>query len=180
MNKSIWFTTVVILFMVLFFPVLSLLLVKMVPGNDQPGFSGHVTKVVYGKIVATQTFVSIRNNLTAVGLSIKNPSNANNKSVFVQILDGNNNLLRTGELNGYSIQDGTFVKFVFEPIVDSKNKEYTFKISSPDATDKDSVGAFWDEKVGIPAVYYFKPQSRLEIIKEGFSDLFSRLRFLDY
>lgn len=178
MTKNIWITIIFVFVLVFIFPFVSLVLVRLIPGNDQPGFSGHVTKVVYGNIIASQTFNSSKNNLSGVGLSIKNPSNANNKSVVLKIYNSEGVLIRTSEINGYSIQDGSFVKFVFETIPDSLNQDYKFEISSPQATDKDSVGAFWDENVGIPAVYFFKPDSKIKIIIEVVTNLFSRLQLL--
>lgn len=178
MNKHIIYTSVFVIFLIFILPVISLLPISYVPGNTQPGFIGRSTKNVYGDITVKQEFVSIKNNLSGIGLSIKNPSNANHNEIFVKVFTENGIELRSTSLNGYSIQDGSFVKFIFDPIVDSKNKNYYFEVSSKDSSDLNAMGPFWEENKGLPAVYYFKPANQYEKIKEVYINLFSRFLHL--
>lgn len=175
MNKFIWFTIVSIFSIVFVIPALALIPLKIIPINDQPGFNGGITKVIYGDIKSSQFFHSNISNFAAIGTSIKNPSLANKKEIIMDLYDSGGNIIRTVKLNGYNIGDGQYVKFVFEPISDSLNKDYQFTISSPQAADHEAIGVFWDELYGIPTVYYKKPDNRLAIAREVYANLFSRL-----
>lgn len=188
MKKLIWFTTIIILFFIFVAPAILALGIKLIPGGDQPGYSN--TLAVYGIRSVTQKFISTQANFSAIGTSIKNPNLKNKKDIVLTLYDENLNLQRTSVINGQNIQDGDFVKFVFDVIPDSENKVYVFNLSSPSAGPEDKIDVFLSQnppnwiteyhydkdtlKGGLPIVIYFKPVSKISVIKSIYFNLFSR------
>ncbi|MEK7472757.1 MAG: hypothetical protein AAB625_01830 [Patescibacteria group bacterium] len=195
MNKFNLFTIFTILFLLFVVPGLLASFIKMIPANDQPGYGSKGSVSIYGQRDFTQYFVSKNKNLVAIGTTIKNPNLKNKKDIIFNLYDDSDNLIRTTTLNGFNIGDGDFVKIVFENVVDSENKKYYFILSSPSAGDEETIGVFLTEPTdeilefiyddethlgGAPIVTYHKPDSRLEVIKVVYSNLFSKLLFLDF
>jgi hypothetical protein len=166
----------------------------MIPAGDQPGYNSDQRISIYGTRGLSQKFVSKEKNLVAIGTSIRNPNLKNKKEILFNLYDDKGVLIRISLLNGLNIQDGAFVKFVFEPIADSSNKTYVFTIDSPEAGPEETIETFYinkptdsiiefiyDKKThpgGIPLVTFHKPESKLEVIMKVYSSLFSRLQFL--
>ena len=189
MKKLIWFTTVTVIFLIFIAPAVLALGIKLIPGGDQPGYSQ--TLSIYGFRNVTQTFTSQDANLTAIGTSIKNPNLKNKKDIILNLFDDKMNLIRTSVINGQNVEDGSFVKFVFDTIPDSENKVYVFTLSSPGAGPEDLIEVFLSQNPpswinqyhydkdtypgGLPIVLYFKPLSKIMIIRSIYSSLFSRL-----
>lgn len=192
MKKTIWLTTVFVLGLVFFVPIVLSMNLKMVPINTQPGFNSDVRVPIYRDRVFVQKFTSKENNLTAIGMSIRNP-NLNNKAGIIfslQNLDGS--IIRGVTISGMNLEDGSFTKFVFDPITDSLGKEYLFTISSPGAGPEETIELFIinpDNPSGIveysymgesfeggtPIVQYAKPANKAVIVKDVYSNLISRL-----
>jgi hypothetical protein len=163
--------------------------IKLIPGGDQPGYGP--TLGIYGLRNVTQKFISGNTNLSAIGTSIKNPNLKNKKDIILTLSDENMRLIRTTIISGQNVQDGDFIKFVFDPIPDSKNKTYFFNLNSPTAGPEDLIEVFlsqnppnwieqysYDKNVypgGVPIVLYYKPVSKIEVVKEIYFNLFSRL-----
>ncbi|HET7098852.1 MAG TPA: hypothetical protein VFI61_01300 [Patescibacteria group bacterium] len=195
MKKLIWFTAIFVLFLVFIVPGILALGIKLIPNGDQPGYDSNRRLSIYGVRAVSQKFVSDKNNLSAVGTSLRNPNLKNKKNIIFNLYDLNNNLIRTSILNGQNVQDGDFTKFVFDPIKDSKDKVYIFNISSPETGPEETTEVFYgqdmpawiveyiyDEKIhtgGIPIVLYTKPNSKFEVIKEIYSNWLSRLLHLN-
>jgi len=91
-----------------------------------------------------------------------------------------------------NLEDGSFIKFVFDPIPDSLGKEYIFTIFSPGAGPEETIELFIigrDNLSGImeysymgesfeggtPIVQYVKPGSKMMTVKKVYSNLISRL-----
>ena len=104
--------------------------------------------------------------------------------------DENNNLIRTSILSGKNIEDGDFVKFVFDKIDDSFNKEFKFTLSSTTAGQEEIIELFLIQPTssiieytyqketylgGTPMVTFYKPGSKFEIIKLIYFNLLSKL-----
>ena len=163
----------------------------IIPYGDQPGYNSNQRLAVYGERTVSQKFISTEKNLAAIGTSIRNPNLKNKKEIILSLYDEDKNLVRTLTLNGQNFQDGDFVKFVFPEISDSEGKIYTFTISSPLAGPEETVEVFYfggatenileytyDEKSypgGLPIVTFYKPNSKLEVIKKVYSNWLSRL-----
>lgn len=192
MKKMIWFTTISVLFMLFIMPGVMASTIKMTPAGDQPGY-GPRRLSIYSKHELIQKFISKEKNLTAIGTTVKNPNLKNKKEVILDLYDSGHNLIRKSILNGFNIGDGDFVKFVFEPIMDSQNKEYIFILSSPNAGADEIVEVFlmdnpadgiieytFGEEThdgGIPLVTFHKPQSKWEVIRRVYSNWLSKLLF---
>ncbi len=189
MNKFSLFTTISVLFLLLVIPALLASLIKMIPANDQPGYGSMGSVSIYGIRDFTQYFVSKNKNLVAIGTTIKNPNLKNKKDIIFNLYDMDNKLIRSTKLNGFNIGDGDFVKIVFEPIIDSIQKKYYFTLSSPEAKQDETIEVFltnptgeiieylYDEETklgGAPIVTFHKPDSKLEVIKAVYSNLFSK------
>ncbi len=188
----IWFTTASVLFVIFIFPAIMALTIKMIPAKDQPGY-GPKRISVYGIKELSQKFVSLEKNLTAIGTTVKNPNLKNKKEVILDLYDVSGNLVRTSILNGFNIGDGDFVKFVFDVIPDSVNKEYRLRLSSPTAGADEIVEVFLMDNPtpeiieytfaeetyqgGIPLVTFHKPENKWEVIRRIYSSWLSRLLF---
>ncbi|QQG42213.1 MAG: hypothetical protein HYV90_02755 [Candidatus Woesebacteria bacterium] len=197
MNKLIWFTTSAILFLVFLFPAVLAFGIKLIPNGDQPGYISDQRLGVYGIRDISQKFTSEKANLSAIGTSVRNPNLQNKKDITLTLFDEKMNIVRTTTINGRNVEDGNFIKFVFDPIPDSKNKTYIFTLASPDAGPGETIEIFYiendrpgqtmpswiveytyDKKVhngGLPITLYFKPVSKMDVIKEIYGDLFLRL-----
>jgi hypothetical protein len=191
MKKLICFTTAAVLFFVFLVPVILALGLKLIPGEDQPGYNPNLRLSIYGIRNMTQKFVSGNTNLSAIGTSIRNPNLKNKKDIILTLTDANMNVIRTAIINGQNVQDGDFVKFVFDPIPESLGKTYTFTLASPEAGPEETIEVFYDKDMpswivdliydknvyqgGLPIVLYFKPASKITVIKNIYSSLFSRL-----
>lgn len=184
------FTTFTILFLLFVFPVLMIIPIKMIPSNDQPGYDGARTVSVYGERTFSQVFLSTSKNLMGIGTSIKNPNLKNKKEIKLSLFDENDSLIRISILNGFNIGDGDYVKFTFEPIIDSMDKKYHFTISSPTAGEEEVIKLFiteptdkvleytYDDEVkkgGIPMVAFHKPSNTREKMIIIYSNLISKL-----
>lgn len=101
-------------------------------------------------------------------------------------------MVRSVTISGMNLEDGSFTKFIFDPIADSLGKEYIFTISSPGAGPEETIELFIIEidgssgitrysymgeeyEGGTPIVQYKKPSSKLNTVKEVYSNLISRL-----
>lgn len=181
------FTSFIILFLLFVMPALMISLIRMFPANDQPGYDSNKRASIYKERELTQYFISKKENLTAIATSIRNPNLMNRKEISFVLYDENKNLIRRSSLNGFNINDGDFVKFVFEPLPDSKDRKYGFTISSPSSFETETVELFlidptddvleytYDKetrKGGIPMVTFHKPESKLQNIKLVYSNLF--------
>jgi len=192
MKKLIWFTTVTILFLLFVVPAILALGLKLIPGGDQPGYNSDARLTIYRTREVTQKFVSSSTNLSAIGTSIRNPNLKNKKDIILTLYDDRMDKIRTSTVNGQNIQDGDFIKFVFETIPDSKEKTYTFTLVSPEAGPEETIEVFYTQTMpnwikeysyegstyqgGLPIVLYFKPASKLSVVNSIYSNLF--LKFL--
>lgn len=189
MKKLIWFTTITILFLVFVAPAILALGIRLIPGGNQPGYND--TLDIYGVRDIAQKFISQSANLSAIGTSIKNPNLKNKKDIILTLFDEKKNVVRSIVINGQNVEDGSFVKLVFDPIPGSENKTYVFTLSAPTAGPEDMLEVFlsqnppdwieqytYDQEVhsgGLPVVLYFKPVSRATVIKDIYTNFFSRL-----
>lgn len=185
MNKLIWVTTASILFLVFIVPGILALFIKMVPYNDQPGYDVDHRLSVYFTHKVSQKFTSQEDNLAAIGITLGNPNLKNKKEVKLDLFS-EDTLVRTSSLSGLNIPDGGYVRFEFNPVTDSKGKEYVFTIQSPDAGEVDVIYVYHTKNVlewmgeirfneevfeegKLPFVTYHKPKSKLEIIRKVYS-----------
>ncbi len=191
MKIMIWLTTLFILILVLIVPGVLALAIDMTPNGDQPGYNSNQRLSIYGVREVSQKFVSKEKNLTAIGTSIRNPNLKNKKPIILNLYNQNRELIRTSILNGQNLQDGDFIKFVFLVVPDSVNKTYTFTISTPLAGPEETIEVFYfnspteniieytyDENTypgGLPIVTFHKPENKWEVVKDVYSNLFSRL-----
>lgn len=139
--KLIIFTTGLTFFMVFILPGLLSLGIRYIPGSDQPSLD-RSEKIFFGQNIS-QEFTSPKESLTGIGLSLKNPNLANKRDIILNLEDDKGSTISASVLNGAHIQDGKFVKFIFNPIVDSKNKNYRFVLSSPKSSAVDSLEVFY-------------------------------------
>ncbi len=192
MRKMIWFTVVSIIVMVFAVPVILALGLTMVPLNTQPGYDPNIRVSIYRDRIFVQKFTSNTASLTALGLSIRNPNLKNKTSIILNLQDLEGNIVRSVAISGMNLEDGSFTKFIFEPIPDSFGKEYLFTISSPGAGPEETIEVFIidpEESSGIteysymgetysggtPIVVYKSPENKLSVVKSIYSNWLSRL-----
>lgn len=138
--KAVLLTLSFALLLLILIPFTLSLGIKFLPSGPQPSMGA--TKKIYSGINISQTFKSPENNLAGVGTSIKNPNFANTEDLKVEIYDENNQLIRALSINGRNTGDGNFMKLNFSPIPDSKDKVYTFSLSSESSTFEKSMEVF--------------------------------------
>lgn len=185
--KIIKFTTIFTLIVIFVLPIVMATQIKMIPGNVQPGYDGAKRVSIYSDKVFSQEFISKDDNLTAIGTSIKNPNLKNKSDVILKLYDEDKNLLRQTVINGFNLEDGSFVKLVFDPIQDSKDKKYHFEITSSQASVDEVIELFITKesetainytyenetfKGGAPIVLYYKSEGALRNIIEVYSNAF--------
>lgn len=140
MKKLVILTTIFVLSLVTVLPIGLTFGIKFIPGGVQPSLGN--TKSIYEEFTLSQSFISVKDNLAGIGVSIKNPNFANKKQAFVNIYDSDDKVIRSVTLNGQNIADGKFVKIFFDPIKDSGSREFTWSISSPTSNFEDALQIF--------------------------------------
>lgn len=113
----------------MFLPTILIYFIKETPNDFQPPL--HSTEHIYSDLTIAQSFLSQQDNLSGIGMSIKNPNYINKKDIIIQIYDQDNQMIRNVSLNGAKISDGQLIKFKFDPIKDSKDKIYKFTLLAP-------------------------------------------------
>ncbi len=127
-------------------PALLSLGIRIIPGQMQPSLG--TTERIYSTSVVTEAFAASRNNLNGIGLSLKNPNYQNKQNVVVSLFSEEGELLSESTVNGASIPDGDFIKFIFKPIEESRGKNFVFVLSSVWSQDSDATEVFYaNEKV---------------------------------
>ncbi len=134
------FTTILVLVLVMLIPIVLTLGIQYLPGEIQPSLVS--TQKIYGTQTIYQSFISPEDNFSGVGVSLKNPNLENKEDVVVKIYDDKNNLLRSSILNGKTIDDGKFVKFLFEPIQHSKDQKFVWSIAASNAPFEKALEVF--------------------------------------
>ncbi len=142
--KPVIFTVSFVIFLTLILPVGLTFVVRNIPGDVQPPLKD--TKKIYGQYIYYQSFISPRDNLVGIGVSLKNPRFVNKNYTFFNLYDDKDTIIRKVDLRGENIADGQFVKILFEPVAASLNKKFTWSISSPDSTKDDSLEVFLTDK----------------------------------
>lgn len=126
------YITIITIILILSAPFFLSMGIHDIPLNIQPSLEQ--TQKIYGKIIVSESITIPVDNFSIVGVSVKNPNFASKEDLTLAIYDVNNMLIRTSLINGKSIQDGNFIKFVFSPIADSGGKNYLLTFSAPSAT----------------------------------------------
>lgn len=128
-----------LLFLILFAPGILSMGIKLVPDGFQPSL-GNTIKI-FGTTTATQPLTAVEDNFSGIGVSIKNPNLSNKKDINLSLYQGDI-LVREVVLNGKSIADGNFVKFIFDPIEGSKGQNYDAVFSAVTADNGESLEIF--------------------------------------
>ena len=150
---------------------ISLLLRKNIGINNQR--ENQVVEI-YGDQTFSSSFTSLEDQLNSVVLKLKNTGIRNHELVnFVLYL--NQDKLREVQFSGSNIGDGVWTRLSFENIAGSRNKTFTFSLSSPSTTRENSIGIQTDEN-GKPAlITYHKITSYPALIKQIYYQFFQRL-----
>lgn len=188
MNRLILFTIIFVFIIAMVIPFGLTFAIRHLPGDIQPSLTN--TEKIYDKVSLSQSFISPKDNLEGIGVSIKNPNFANKNDATIGIYDESSNLIKTVVLNGKNIADGKFVKIFFDPIKDSLNKRFTWSISSPESKYEDALEIFLTDKkpiwsmglkVGdkevVDSLSYItlhKPNSKVEVLTIVISGWISR------
>lgn len=121
-------------------PVCLSLGIQNIPNNFQSSLSKTIN--IDSASTIKQFFVSPENRLNGLGMSIKNPNYANKTDLVLQLYDENDNLVRTVAKSGSVITDGGFIKFIFEPIPNSRGRKYSFVLLALDSNPKEPFSIF--------------------------------------
>lgn len=119
-------------------------------------------------------FTSPLDNLYSISLKLKNKELRNNDSVIF-ILDSDNKELKKIGFNGYNIGDSSWVRFSFEPILNSKDRNFDFQLISPNTIDQNTLGIHLSDKNAPAIITYHTIPSRTDLIKTLYTNLFFRI-----
>lgn len=176
-----------VLFLVLLAPAFLTLGIRYIPNADQPPLEK--TQAIYWTHSISQSFISQKPRLTGIAMSIKNPNLENDKDIQLELYE-DDILVRSSVINGKNIGDGAFVKFLFDEISDSLNKEYVFILSAPTAREEFALEPFYTQEkpdwareltfdegeveASLSFVTFHRPESRVGLINEIYQDWFNR------
>jgi hypothetical protein len=140
MKIPIILVSIFIIFVALFLPAFLSLGIRFVPYDIQPSLDR--VETIAGYQIVSQEFISQSDRLMGFALSLKNPYLRNKKDIALKVYD-NGQLIRTSILNGGHIEDGQYVKFLFEPIDGSLNKPLRLTLSSADSNSNEALQVFY-------------------------------------
>lgn len=112
--------------------------VRKLPDFSQPEVKKEVW--IFSGHDVSQSFTPVHNNLNTIYIYLRNISLRNQEPLVFTVKDAAGSVLRTINLTGYNIGDGTNVRFQFAPIADSGGKKYTLNLSSPTSVWANAVG----------------------------------------
>lgn len=138
--KLILLTTFFVSGLIFFFPAILSAGISYLPERIQPEMEA--TQRIFGAATLNQEFLSKKSNLAGIGLSIKNPYFRNKKDLLFSIKNDKGKTIRSVVHSGKNINDGNFLIIKFDPIIDSKDKNFSFELFSPDSADDDSLEVF--------------------------------------
>lgn len=125
----------VVLALIILMPVIIGLNIHSVQDPVQPSLAG--TEKIFQTVLISQKFQSKENNLSGIGVSIKNPNLANKNELNFSLYEGDK-LIRSLSINGGAIEDGSLLRFLFPGIPDSKGKAYSFVLNSPASVEPEA------------------------------------------
>lgn len=171
--------------LILFLPALAGLGVRLVPNKFQPSLDW--TQKIYGDVAVSQPLISTSDRLSGVGVSIKNPNLINQEDIIMSLYRGND-LMRVVTINGKSIGDGNFVKFLFEPLPGSKGQIYQVVFSAPSSPIEKALEIFvtkdpsWekmivrnkDSSVGLSMVVFYRPSGPISLLTDIYKEWFKK------
>ncbi len=173
------FTTIIILLLILILPLLLLQGIRQLPNGFQP--PNNFIYYIYQKQNVFQKFTPSQNNLSAIGLSIKNLNLSYKDNVNLNLYDDQGALIQQISKSAAYISDGDFVRFDISPIADSMNKHYSFEVSAPAAESANALGVFYVvEPAGttpgqLSYLEFYKPSSRFAIIRLVYSQWWAKI-----
>jgi|SRR5579884_1630171 len=138
MGRLVKFSVGLVLALLVVIPLILGVIIRSIPDGFQPSLDR--TANVDFQNTISETFRASKNNLSTIGLSIKNPSLLNKDPLLFNIYNGDQ-IIRSVQLSGANIPDGDFVKINFPPITDSQGNTYKIEFSAPD-THQNSLQPF--------------------------------------
>lgn len=154
-------------------PALLSIGIRLIPENTQPSLT--TTERIYSDSIVGQAFDAFRDNLSGIGLSIKNPNYQNKKDLTVELLDNNGRVLRSRSINGASIADGDYVKFIFDPVHNSNGKRYNFTVSASQADVSEALEVFYSDKPNLSFVALYRPKNIISLNTEIYENILTNL-----
>lgn len=179
---------VMFVFLVLILPAVLSLGIREIPGDSQPSLD-YTGKVIKG-VVPTQFFVSRYNNLSGLGMTIKNPNLANKEDLTLKVFLEEREI-RSVTINGRNIPGGDFIKFRFTPVENSKGKMFSFSLSTPSVENQDSFELYYSRNIlpdnqkliinesevqgGVSFVSFYQPGGKLSLMQSIYSEWLGRI-----
>lgn len=174
MIRYILSTAILVVLAVFIMPIFLTFFIHEIPDGPQPALNH--TEKIYQKNILTQEFTASDNRLSSIGVSIKNPNLANKNDLIFKLLDSNDQVLATVVRSGWTIEDGNFVKFSFDPVLDSNGKHYKFIFESLNSTLDDAFEVFIDANSSQVSYVSFYHRANIFSVAAGiFSDWFLKL-----
>jgi hypothetical protein len=110
---------------------------SLLPGNHSWLRRFETPEIADGRTVG-QEFTMRRDGLDAIEFIPASNSLSPSGNIHVALIDitspGNSQVLRTGTLRAAELVRGTYYRFAFPPIVDSRNRKYLFELAAQDVS----------------------------------------------
>lgn len=159
--NKIWLLTITYCLIPVIFALSLTFFVRRQPDIGQPQENTQVW--IYSGHPVTQGFTPRNNGVNVITIYLKNVS-LRNRDPFIFQLSDTNGVLRTIRINGYNIGDGDNVRFQFDPVADSGNKQFTLSLSSESPKELAVGVGFSEEAQSIAFQTYYFPTSRLNSV----------------
>lgn len=170
-------------------PAFMSLFLKYIPYSFQPPLFG--SEKLFDQQVLLQEFTSPVNNLSAIGVSIRN-FNLQSKGDIVLEVYSNQEVLRKVTVAGSRIKDGDIVIFAFDRIPGSLSKDYMFRLSTLGASEEkayevyttnekqDFAGNLYANDIllekSLSFLLYFSPETKFDLVLDIYGSWFRRFR----
>lgn len=182
MNKKV---IIVYFLLILTTPFIISLGIKYLPENPQPEIKSYAK--IYGENKFSQIIKPENNNLSAVGITFKNPNLRNKNNLHLEIKNDSGLTLVNKIVNGQVIGDGNFLRIKFPPIIDSINKNLIVNFSSENSIDNDALEISLTNnhngmKPQLALATFYSPENPiftgLDIYSDWFNKLFKDFNFM--
>lgn len=175
------YSLILIILFIFILPVVLSLSLRNIPVSSQPSLK-HTERIFQDRIIS-QVFISRKDNLSAIGVSLKNPYLVNKKDIVLKIFNNKGELLRESILNGRDIKDGDFVEFIFPPIKDSVDQVYQFQLYADSTDEKEALEVFMTDDYlsdsksdkNMSFVSFYQPENIFSTYFDILKDLTNRM-----
>jgi len=166
-NKFYLIILIQLLFLIAIFLLIPSLFIREKNGISQTNFENIL--ILDHQHVYLEEFISDQNNLNSVSLLLKNPALNSHDSVYIELLDQNQQPIQSLVTSGVSIGDPSWIRLKFLPINSQAGDKFFIKISSDALKDNDLYVYGNSENQSINYKTTYKSPSFKDSFKDNFN-----------